>query len=803
MMELFRELRHAARALRRAPAFTAVALLTLAVAIGANGAIFSVVNGVLLAPLPYPDSDRLVALHRVNSADEADISVPDAEDLRQEALGLATFGLYFQGWAFDLTGTGDPERLTATVAEPEFFEVLATPAAQGRVYGRSDGAAAVAVLSHAFWQARFHGGPVVGRTLVLSDVPYTVVGVMPAAFSAFEPQTQLWVPPAAATLWAATSRGSNNFEVLGRLAPGATVAGVTAALRAATGRLAAEYPGTNRGKVLVAEGLVSLLTRTVRPAVWALFGAVGLVLLLAAANLAALLLGRAELRASEYGVRVALGAGARGLARGAVLECLLLAVPGGLLGLGLSVWGTAAILSLAGGALPRADEVRVDGTVVLFTAALTIGTMLLFSLAPAARASRADPARVLGGTRGGRGRESHGVLGALAVTEVALAALLLVGALLLGRSFVALQRVDLGFRAPGLVAISLTLPESRYGTRPAQTAAFAAILDRVNAAPGVRGAATVIGGPLGTGGEVGSGLAIEGWVPPDPADQPSARSRPVGGNYFALLGIPIRAGRAFDARDTEQSALVAIINEALRRTYFGDSDPIGRRLAWRFNDGPPRWMTIVGVAGDVRAGSLREGDEVAVYTPYPQREPDWERFGTLMVRGDDATGDLAQAVRKAVLAVDPALPIGQVLPLPEAAARSLTAERLSAVIFAVLAAVALVMAGQGLYGLLALVVAARRREMGVRLALGAMPVEVVALVLARALRLVLLGLGGGLVAALALGRLVAGQLYGVAAGSPWVYLASALGLLVVALLSAWLPARRAARVDPATVLRSE
>lgn len=796
-------LRLTLRSLWRSPAFTAVAILTLALAIGANSAIFSVVNGVLLQPLPYPDSRRLVALHRETDPDEADISVPDAEDLRRDLAGMSAFALYFQGWAFDLTGQGDPERVTATVAEPEYFAVLQTEPLLGRIYSRSDGATPLAVLSHAFWLRRFRGESVVGRTLILSDVPYTVVGVMPRDFSALDPRADLWVPPAAATPWAATSRGSNNFEVIGRLAPGVELPALTQELRGLTSRLVATHPTTNGGKVLVAAGLVSMLTAPVRPAVWALFAAVVLVLLIASANLASLMLARAEIRAAEQGLRVALGANRARLVGGVLVESLVLAIPGGLLGLGLAVWGTEAILVLAGASLPRGREVGVDGAVLAFAAFLTLGTTLLFGVGPAIRAGRIDPARSLDGGRGGLSPGRQRTFAGLVVAEVALAATLLVGALLLGRSFRELQRVDLGFRPGGLVSVEIVLPESRYGTRAAQTAAFAAILERVKAAPGVQGAATVIGAPLGVGGAVGHRLLIDGWTSPDPDVEPSARSRPVAGDYFDVMGIALRGGRVFDRRDTEHSERVAIVNESFARAVWGEADPIGRRLAWRFSAEPSRWMTVVGVVGDVRAGSLREGDEIAVYTPYAQREPEWQRFGILMVRGTGAHDLLVRGVRQAVLGIDPSLPIGRVLPMVEAARQVLTAERVSAIVFMVFSVVAALMAAQGLYGLLALVVGARRREIGIRLALGALPAHVLAGVLGRALRLVAIGfLLGGLAAAW-LSRFVRGQLYGVAAEDPVVYAAAAAGLILVSLAAAWLPARRAAGVDPMTALRAE
>jgi predicted permease len=389
------------------------------------------------------------------------------------------------------------------------------------------------------------------------------------------------------------------------------------------------------------------------------------------------------------------------------------------------------------------------------------------------------------------------------IIEVTLAAVLLVGALLLGRSFQALQRVDLGFRAPGLVSIDITLPESRYGSWAAQTAAFAAIIDRVNAVPGVQGAATVIGGPLNVGGAVGHSFRIDGWSPPDPSVDPSARSRPVGGDYFRVMDIPILAGRPFDDRDVATAMPVAIVNQSFARGVWGSDDPIGHRLAWRFSDGPPRWITVVGVAGDVRAGSLRDGDEPAVYTPYPQREPGWERFGVLMVRGDRAAADLTREVRRAVLSVDPGLPIGRSLTMEDAAGEVLTAERLGASIFVVFSLVAALMAGQGVYGLLAFVVSTRRREMGIRLALGAAPREVVALILSHGVALVATGLALGLIVGSALSRLVSAQLYGISSGDPLTYLTAATGLMLVAVVAAWLPAQRAAGVDPGVVLREE
>ena len=804
MSAVLQDLRYAIRFFRRSPGFAALAIATLALGIGANTAIFSVVNGVLLRPVPLPAGDRLAFFTR-----DGDVSIPDGVDWRARSRSFESISLFLRTWAFDWTGNGEPERLTGAVADGEFFRVLGVKPVVGRFYGPADdraGADRVAVISSGLWRDRFASDPAaIGRALTLSDHSVTVIGVAPPEADFLHDDVALWVPPAVETPWALHERGTNNFDAIGRMRPGVSIERASNEIVAISTDLSRSYPDTNARKIVRPIGLIDFLVRGVRPALLVLLAAVGLVLLLASANLASLLLARASMRASEMGIRRALGAGQGRIVRQLLTEGLLLSVAGAALGVGVAAFGKDLLLSLAPEALPRAGQIALDLRVLGFALGLAAVTGVAFGLVPALPMARTDPAAALHGTGkgagGGTGR--HRMLGLVASGEVALAFLLLIGSGLLLTSVSRLANAPLGFAADHLLTADLVLPESRYSTRLAQSRAFAAILERIRELPGVRSSASVIGAPL-EGGGIGGWMRIEGRPEGPAADRPSARSRPVAGDYFGALRVPVVKGRPLIPADREDAPRVAVVNESFARQFFPGTDPIGRRIAWEWGKEEPKWMTVVGVAADVKATrDLADDDVVAVYSPYSQRTVEWQRFGTLVLRTSGDPASYARPLRQAVWQVDPTLTVSGIRTMDERRHSALASRRFTSLLLSVFGAAALLLAIQGIVGVLSYSVAQRRREIGIRMALGAAPSDVFGVVLGRALRLTAAGLGLGIAAALGLTRLLGGLLYGVTPTDPGTFLLAGLLVMATALAACAIPARRAMRVDPLVAIRAE
>jgi putative ABC transport system permease protein len=754
--------------------------------------------------MPYPDSERLVALVR-NGSREGDVSIPDAVDLRQDVKSASNVAFFWPGWAVDLVGDGDPVRLTAGVAEPEYFDVLGSEPLVGRRYTQADGDTRVAVLSEGLWRQRFGADrSVAGRTITLSGNPYTIVGVMPAEFGTLDPTAELWLPPAAETPWALSQRGSNGFEAIARLAPGATLLQANQEFETVTARLSKLYPETNGSKVLTAVPVRRFMGEPARPALLALWAAVGLLLVITCANLASLLLARGVTREGEFAVRLALGAKPNDLLRSVLLEGLLLAMAGGAIGFGLASWGMDIVRSITAQTLPRSAELRLD-TMSLGVGVLVASiTSLLFGAVPAVRAARTAPASSLGTARSGPGRAAHRFLAAAVIGESALATVLLVACLLLARTFSALTHVDMGFVPDQVLSAQIVLPELKYGypNMQAQTRAFTQLVERVNAIPGVISASTVISAPL-TGGGIGHTVVIEGAPTPEPGHEPGARSRPVVGDYFSTMRLAILRGRPFSPTDDARATPVAIVNEAFAARHWAGLDPIGRRLALRLDSDSLHWLTVVGVARDVRSNGPLTGDDAAVYTPYVQREAGWQRFGTLMVRSKSDIKPLVHQVEQALWSVDPTIPLAQVHTMPELLHLATATERLSAVIAAALAVAAILIAAQGIVSVLSFLVRVRRRELAVRMALGADAPSVVRLVARRGLALAGTGLTIGIVVAFGLARLIRSLLFGVGPGDWPSHLLAGVALLGVALIASLIPGYRASRLDPMLVLKGD
>lgn len=795
-MTLVRDLRFALRGLARNPGYTAVAVATLALGIGANTAIFSVVDGVLLRPLPYADPGRLVTMPH-------NLSPPELADVAAMTRAFASVG----GAAlqpFDLKAGSEPVQGMAAMASGALFETLGARTVLGRTLRRSDdrpGGERVVVLGYALWQREWGGDrSIMGQSILLGGVPWTVVGVLAPEFALPEQKVDLYVPLWVAYPVAAPERGVHFLRPVFRLEPGVTPAAARADLAAAFQELARLHPESDKG---LQPDCISLLDSVVgdsRRALAILIGAVGLVLLIACANLANLQMTNVSSRAPELTIRAALGASRRRILSQILVESALLSVIGGGAGLLLSSWGVGALLSRFPEALPRLSNVGSNLRVAAFTFLASLLTSVVFGVAPAWQAASGRFPSALGGARAAGLRDSGRMRGILVISEIALALVLLVGAGLLLRVLWQLQGVRPGFEAQGVLAAHIDLPQARYEEKPTQSLFRRRLLQSLLAEPGVH-AALISELPL-SGDALNHDFVIEGEPSLAPGDEPSIYSRSVMGNYFGTMRIPLRAGRLLSDADREETAFVGVVNETMVRRYFPHSNPLGRRLRWA-RETEPQWITIVGVVGDVRHFGLADAEQPAVYTPYVQSAQEWKRWSELVVRGPGGSVGLGELVRRKVRGIDPLLPIARTRWMREVVGESLTRQRFNAELLSVFATAALGLACVGIFGVMWSTVRRRRAEIGVRMALGAGPARVVREILGDGLRLIGLGIGIGLAAAFGLTRLMAGLLFGVPPTDPATFAGVALLLAAAALLACWIPARRASRVDPMVVLRAE
>jgi len=798
MRTLWQDLRHGARVLLKQPVFTLVAAVTLALGIGANTAIFSVVNGVLLRPLPYPEPGRLLTARQ-------NISLPNLEEIdAQERSFEAVGGAVLQ--PLDFTGAGEPVQVEAALVTHELFDVLGARAEAGRVITAADDrydAERVVVLSHGFWQRHLGGRDFTGgMTVPLSGQTYTVVGVLPASFTPPHGNPDVWAALRVVNPLAAKARGVHFLRTYWRLAPGVAAPQAQAELDVIARRLEAQYPDENKGRRFVMMSLHERMVGDVRPALFILFGAVGLVLLIACANFANLLLARAATRQQEIAIRAALGAGRWRIARQLLTESVLLAVAGGAGGLVLALWGVDLLVALEPESLPRLSSIRVDAAVLLFTFGLAVLTGLVFGLAPALGASRANLSDALreSGRKATGGVARQRLRGALVVVELAVALVLLVCAGLLIKGFLRLRAVEPGFDTANLLTMRLELPEARYRETAPQHDYRRRVLEAVGSVPGAR-AAMVSELPLG-GSSLHHNFVIEGRPPLAPGEEPDLYSRSVGGDYFGVMGIPLRQGRALAPQDDERAPLVGVVNERFAREYFDGASPVGARIRWA-RAAEPQWITIVGVVGDVKHFGLDRPEESAVYTPYAQAGQAWKRWMNVVVRGEADAASLTNAVKEKIWSVDPQVPVTKVRTMEDVMAASVGRQRLNMTLLGLFAAVALVLSTVGIYGVVSYTVAQRTHEIGVRMALGAQRRDVLRLVLGQGLLFALAGAAAGLLLAFLSTRVLASLLYGVTATDPAVYAAVSLLLVGVALLACYVPARRATRVDPMEALRYE
>jgi putative ABC transport system permease protein len=801
MGTLVQDLRYGARVMLKQPGFTAVAVIALALGIGANTAIFSAVNAVLLRPLPFPEPERLVLVRDLQQADETPASYPEYLDWKEQGRTFEHLAGAFNT-SYSLTGQGEPEQLLGVRVSANLLPMLGLKPMIGRNFQpeeESRSGERVVILSYSLWQRRFGGDPgVLGRNLTLNGQGFTVIGVLPAGVKGLLPGVDrleqirdLWMPLRLDTTNA--PRGLHFLTVIGRLRAGLSLQMARDEVSEVADHLR-QTGATQHGVSIVP--LIQFVVGSTRPALLILLGAVGLVLMIACANVANLMLVRAQSRRKEIAVRLALGASRARLIRQLLTESLLLSSVSGTLGVVLALWGVDSLAAAGRVWLPRAEGIKIDGTVLLFTMGVSLLTAILFGLAPALRASSGQLSEALkeGGQRAGHGRDRLRSL--LVVSEVALSLVLLVGAGLLIKSFARLLSVDKGFDPRHVLALDLSLPESKYPEPPQQAQFFQQVLERVAALPGVEGVASVSDIPLGDGGTNG-GVQIEGKAFP-PESEPIAEKLIVSADYFRIMRIPLRSGRYFDERDVAGNHQVAMINESFARTYFQGEDPIGKRIDFGWDT--TGWQEVVGMIGDVKHYGLDEAALPAVYVPHLQRP---SSSMTVVVRTTPDPRSLSAAVRSQVFEVDKDQPISRVRVMEQVVSASVASRRLSMGLLAGFAVVALALAAVGLYGVMSYVVTQRTHEIGVRMALGARVDDVLALILKQGMFLVLIGVGAGLAAALAVTRLIASLLYGVSPTDLATFVIIAVLLTAVALLACYLPARRATKVDPMVALRYE
>ena len=802
------DIRFALRALRRNPGFTTVALLTIALGIGANAAMFSIVNGVLLRPLPYPSPDELVLVYQSSPRTGEMLgraSAQDVDDWHARTRSLSAIAAYAPVPTI-LTGQGDPLEIEMTYVTDEFFDVLGVPVSMGRPLQEDDHRLArrTAVISDALWRTHLGSTPdVIGSAIVMRGVPYTVVGVMPPSVRHPTPETAAWVPHSLVepNMFAngMPTRGDRYLRVVARVAPGADAARAQQELTALSAELAATYPASNadwtRATVIP---LRTSIVGDVDQALVIVLAVVGFILLIGCANLANLLLARGSARSREIAIRAALGAGRRRIVRQLLTESVVLAVIGGVLGLLLSYWGVQSILALSAETLPRVEDVRVDGRVIAFGLLLAAATGLLFGLVPALRMSHIDPQQDLRGGRGTVGADGHRVRSMLVIAEVALAVLLVIGAGLMARSFLALRNVDAGFDPDRVLTVAMQLnlagvPDSTMATFLVQRREE--ILGRVRELPGVEEAGMINVFPLRQDGAFSMEYTRGGadGTPGGPAV--NADTRYVDPGYLRTMGIPLLRGEHLPSQLAEDAPVPVLMSESAARQLWGDEDPLFRLITVPWGE-----AMVTGVVGDVRQTGLAQAPPPAVY--FPQLIAP-RLLATLVVRTTGEPMTLAAPIRQVIRDIDPDQPIRSTVPLREVMSESIARDRFFTLLFAAFGGLALVLAAVGIYGVLAYSVRQRTQEIGVRMALGARAIDVLRMTAGSGMKLVGIGVLAGTVAALVLTRVLASQLYGITPTDPLTF-AAAIGFLgLVALLATYIPARRATRVPPMTALRPD
>jgi putative ABC transport system permease protein len=808
MSTLWQDLRYGFRMLLKKPGFTVVAVLALALGIGANTAIFSVIYTVLLSPLPYQNPSRLVWIWETNPTSDIKTepaSLPNFNDWRTQSQSFEGMAAFAKS-ALTLTSEREPERIRAAIVSANFLSVLGVEPVLGRNFIAEEnepGKNRVVILSYSLWQRRFGASAgILNQTIMLSGNPYTIVGVLPPSFkipSTDEPMaTELFVP--LAFDFQQSQRRADYLGVVARLKPGVEPAQAQAELTTVAARLEQQYPDTNAGWTARLLPLHERMIGDVRAALWLLMGVVAFLLLIACANVANLLLARSAARQQEIAIRRALGADRMRLIRQFLTESVMLSLVGGILGSVLAMWGVEVLVALSPGNIPRLDEVRLNWQVLAFTLGVSMLTGIVFGLVPALHATDPNLTETLkeggrsstGGIRGNRLRSS------LVISEIAIALVLLIGAGLIIKSFIRLQEVDPGFHPERIMTADLALPRARYKEDAQVIAFYNQFLGRVASQPGVESVAAITALPLGGGGDV-AGFAIEGRPDPPPNQVVDAEYRVITPAYFATMGIPLIHGEGFTERHTADASRVMIINETMARRYFSGEEPIGKRI----NLGDPQsdpWRTIIGIVKDVR----HEGLDTA---PYPQMYSPFAQFPrnamTLVARSSGEPLSLTPNIRSELAAIDRDQPLTNVRTMEQVMSHSIARQRFNMTLIAIFSIVGLVLASVGIYGVMSYSVTQRTHEIGIRMALGAQRSDILKLVVGQGMLLALIGVGVGLAIALALTRVMASLLFGVSATDPLTFGIVAVLLGAVAMLACFIPARRAMRVDPMVALRYE
>ena len=806
METIFKDCRFGLRMLVKNPALSAVAIIALMLGIGANSAIFSVVNAVLLKPLPYDESNRLMWLgERSQVLDDMSISYPNFQDWRSQNEVFEGIAVY-RRQSLNLTGQAEPERLEGGLVSADLFPLLRVQPELGRVFTSDEdkpGAEPVAVLSHSLWQRRFGGDRgIIGQAITLSDKQYAVIGVMPAGFQ-FPTRVELWMPAgqeSGSKSW--VQRGNHpGLYAIARLKPGVTVEQARSDMDSVAVQLERQYPDSNAGARITVRPYLEQIVRDIRPALLVLLGAVGFVLLIACANVANLLLARAASRQKEISIRVALGAGRLRLLRQLLTESVILALVGAGLGLVLAKVGVNLIVAAYPDSIPRSGSIGLDVPVVVFTALVAIGTGLLFGLVPALHSSKPDLNDSLKdaarGSSGGVGRAR--LRSILVVSEVALSVVLLIGAGLMLRSFYTLIQVDPGFKTDRLLTFNVNLPPAKYKEQDQMIRFYRQSLDRLKQVPGIQVAGLASGLPLGNNGNQTSFLPV--GVPEPPASEiPLTEVALVSPDYFSAMRMPLLSGRGFTEQDNKDSPKVMVVDKLFAERYWPGEDAVGKRVLFERDPNIPP-TTVIGVVGRVKMEGLdTDSGRVQSYFPYTQNT--WNGM-TFVVRTSTEPSSIAGVAREQIQAVDSGLPIYGVQTMEKIRSDSLAPQRLNLILLGLFAGIALSLAAVGIYGVMSYSVTQRTHEMGIRMALGASSLDVVGIVLKSGMGFALGGVTIGAAAAMGVTRLMSGLLFGVSSQDPLTFVTISGLLILVASVAAYLPARRATRVDPIDALRYE
>jgi len=812
LQDVWDDLRYAARTLRKQPAFTFAAVLTLALGIGANSAIFSVVNAVLLQPLPYPEAPRLLVINEQRPAPalKVRLSAENFLDLQRDARSFDALGAY-TGNGFSLTGHGDPEFVVGQMISAELLDALGVTPLIGRPFRPGENEAGrdqVMLLSYGLWQRRYGGDrAIVGQAITANGKPYTVIGVMPPTFEFPQKRYELWVPFAFRNnQQGMVNRGAHFLQVVGRLRRGVSPAEAQAELTTIAARLQAAHPGENADTTLRATSLVDETVGDVRTALLLVLSAVGFVLLIGCVNVTNLLLARASTREREMAVRGALGASRARLVAQLLTETLALYAAGACLGIGLAAWGLDALVALSPGNIPRLDRTHLDLTTLGFTLGVTLLTGLVFGLVPAVHAVGHAPAEHLKARSTTSGRATRRARAALVAAEVALSLMLMVGAGLAGRSLIQLERVDTGLNAEGVLTFDLVPPETSYGDGARLRNFHREVIERLSRQPGVVAVGATTHLPL-SGQNLENGFTPEGWTPPAAGQAALSGLRGVSGRYFEAIGARLVSGRAFTEADRDGSQLVAMVNDEFGRRYWPGQNPLGKRLKPGDSRSDAPWRLVVGVYGSVKHMGPEAETRPEVLYPYAQTEDGWVtrwmRAASVVIRTTGEPASLVPAARDTIRSIDPSVPLVQPRPMTALVSESVARPRFRSTLLLSFAGLALLLALVGIYGVVAFDVEQRMHEISVRIALGARGASVIGLILRQGTTPVLIGVMVGLAGALAVGRAMRTLLFQVQPADPLTFVAMPILLGAVALVACLVPARRALSVDPARSLLAE